>query len=191
MRPPRAALTAFVLLCVVANRASADLIVSLQATTQAENGVLRYSYSLTNDNASTMNVIAYDVAVDTSANLASIMGPVGWLALYVSGDLDISWQSPDPAYDLLPGNSYSFSFTSTLSPESNTYTVLGIDPDSPDFQFSSGMTLSPATSSVPEPRTLALAFLTALCLVIRELWTRSSSRNRGSDVAQQAEPWAL
>lgn len=158
----------------------AQLITSVQATVLPDNGLYGYRYVLTNDSVSTLNAIAFGVAVDTSADLSTITCPLGWLPLYNFGDTDISWQSPDAAYDLLPGSSYTFSFLSALPPGSNTYTVLGIDPNSSDFDFNSGVTSSPAPASVPEPGTLELSLVIAGCFGLRWLWVHRKSTTPAS-----------
>lgn len=157
------ALVSSTLFCVPATT-SAGLITSFSVEIAPIAGQLEYIYLLSNLQTSTLSVIDLSIDVDVAAGLASITSPIGWVASYNDGDSFISWQSSDVLFDLQPGGTDVFTFRSDLPPSKQGFSILGIDENSPDFDFNDGLIDTPTSvaSSVPEP--LSILHLFAACL---------------------------
>ena len=83
-----------------------------------------YSYTLTNDLSSTLNVEGLSFAIASDAGLQSIIGPIGWDIIYFPGDTLVTWESSDiSAYFITPGLSETFSFLSRLDSAQQPYLV--------------------------------------------------------------------
>jgi len=165
MRPRyTATLYAAVISLLGSGSAFGDFIINLQASvTQDASGLYAYSYTLENLSTNGESALAFRIDVAPEADLISIIGPAVWSITYTSGDTLVVWESDDEPFDLTPGNSATFSFTSILGPDTRDYAVLGFDGSS--FLSNRGQTISPGVSAVPEPSTLTLVGTGALGLI--------------------------
>ncbi len=148
-------LAALALLLSVAGSVSArgDLVTTLSATaTEIDSGLFRYEYTLTNELSSTLSVTDFFLDVSPFADLQAITAPVGFIISYSAGDPDITFSSPEAAFDILPGSFGLFSFESLIGPKSAAFLVRGLGETS--FGENSGFTLTP--SAVPEPLSVGL-----------------------------------
>ncbi|WP_165075748.1 hypothetical protein [Paludisphaera rhizosphaerae] len=159
---PRFTKSAFLILlglCALTSTARADLILSVDvATSAASNGRTLYTYTVQNLATSTATLASFGVQVAQAADLADVTGPVGWDVDYVVGDASIFWTSSAESYDLAPGGSLVFGFTSVLTPGAQPFAGIGFEPNG-DFVFVDGMTTGPlnAGAAVPEPASVVLA----------------------------------
>lgn len=152
-------LAALILAVTVAGLAPAraDLITTLSETTLLEGGLFRFDFTLTNAMTSTLPVTDFFIEVSPFANLQSLSAPTGFIISYLPGDPDVTFSSPDPMFDLLPGRTGLFSFTSAIGPGQATFLARGTDGTT--IRENTGLTLSP--NAVPEPSSLLLGALGA------------------------------
>lgn len=128
-----------------------------QITTPVSGNLFRYDYTLTNDPSSTLPITDFFIDVSPDADLQSLSAPAGFIISYSPGDLDVSFSSPDPSSDILPGASGLFSFTSVIGPALAPFLVRGAD--GAVIEENTGMTISPR--AVPEPSSLLLGAIGA------------------------------
>jgi hypothetical protein len=155
-------------LIIGGSSADAGLITSLDVTqSPAPGGLTRYEYTFTNTAASTIPAFALAINVAPTANLQVIEQPLGWEALYNSGDTEIVWTSSDEAFDLLANSSARFAFASALGPVLQDSLAAGIDPSGPALVFDAGITLAPGVTpnaGVPEPSAVHLGAIGILTI---------------------------
>ena len=142
--------TLFILASAAPARATFDTSVTGTAVQQS-GGFFLYTYAVTNLATSTTNVAEFDISVLQSANLAAITTPTGFLSLYTAGDSFIQFSSTDAMFDVKPGVTVSFSFTSFLPPVLGPNLVRGFNADG-SLASNTGRTLAP----VPEPASVVL-----------------------------------
>jgi lipopolysaccharide/colanic/teichoic acid biosynthesis glycosyltransferase len=117
-----------------------------------------YQYTVTNQGQSTdLEAFSFLLNVAPDSSLSAISGPPGWDLTYSSGDPVVSWDSPSPVFDLLPGATVQYSFLSPLGPGPQDFIALGSDATATVFGDAQGTVLGP--SAVPEPSTLTLSLL--------------------------------
>jgi hypothetical protein len=158
-------LSSFVLLVgtLTSGVARGGFLTTLQVTViETTSGSYQYNYTIDNTSASTLPAVEFTLSVDPAANLQSPFGPSNWIITYDPGNQVIDWASPSSADGVLAGESATFGFTSALPPLTQSYSVLGINDTTGDVGFTVGMILSPGSSSVPEPSSLALLVMGAL-----------------------------
>ena len=149
-----------VMFALSANVARADFLTNVTETvTPQAGGEFLYSYTVSNLPTSTFNIGEFDLNVSTDAALSSIKNPIGFLALYTTGDSFISFASTDPTTDITASSSGVFSFQSLDTPGLQDNLVRSFDGTSPS---NGGQTLAPLRA-VPEPASLALCGLGAVC----------------------------
>ena len=163
-------LTAFFSVFLLAAGAKGDLITTLDVAVSPNGPAYLYGYTLTNDSASDLNVILVSIDIADSASLTGLSGPTGWDIVYQLGDTTVTWESPDPLFNLLPGNSFQFEFSSILPPDLQDFILLGIDNSATNFAFNTGRIASPSSRAVPEPSSLlALGYGLLFLIAAREL----------------------
>ena len=144
--------------------ANADFIATVLAReTPAGGGLTLYQYTVANTAQSTISAYAFALTIDKGANLQTITSPTGWSPDYTVGGTTITWST---ATALTPGNSAVFSFDSAEPPSSLPYQVTGFNPTTIQFFPSTGTTLAPGASAVPEPASLLLATTGAFGLLV-------------------------
>ncbi len=144
---------------VVESPANAGLVVDVSTTTTLRtDGVYDYRYTVANSPTSTVGVAEFDLNTSTIANLGSIVGPTGFLALYTPGDSFIQFlstvSSTGSNSDIAPGSSGIFSFSSIVGPSLSVNLARGFDNSGAPVE-TAVTTLTP--TAVPEPSTLILA----------------------------------
>jgi hypothetical protein len=164
-----AALIGLTLIVGAAATARGDFITTLTVVQDtAPDGLFRYTYTLSNDAASTQTVNLFQLDVAPDANLQAITNTVDWDVTYASGASTIIWTSaflPDfTTNDLDPGTTGLFSFESAFGPDDLPFLIGGRDPTGGLGATSEGFILSPA--AVPEPMGLALLAIGASVLLI-------------------------
>jgi len=172
-----------VLVSAMSTGASADLIISLDATaTPAGGGLTRYEYAVTNEATSTLAFIQFQLATSPGANPGMITGPDGWDISFDDVFSVLSWTSFVPATDIFPGHSATFSFVSPLPPGDQEYSAAGFDDATGEGQVLYGITTGPTTTTaaVPEPSSLvslALGVATyGVAFGLRRIFRRDRSR---------------
>jgi hypothetical protein len=176
---PRLALLALTIcLAAPASGARAGILLSLSATTSpSPGGRTLYEYTLWNQEASTVPIAALGIYVDAPADLADIVGPTGWDVDYSRGDTSIYWASSDERYDLQPGATALFQFTSALPAVTQPFEAMGFDAVDGSLVLHDGETHAPGVASaVPEPAGIVSLGLGALVLVGYLARTRRRSR---------------
>jgi hypothetical protein len=161
--------------------ARADLITSLtpEITPQA-GGRLHYTYMLSNSGSSDIGVVALNLAIPEDADLQSLFGPAGWDILYAPGDTVVSWESPAPSLDIIPGTFGVFGFTSPLAPGADEFSILGFDDSTFRLESNTGFVAAPSDAvPVPEPGSLVLLSAGIVCLLGHQ-WRRSQDTAAGS-----------
>jgi hypothetical protein len=143
----------------------ADFITSLSVNVSAKRGAHEYDYTLSNSIQSTVSAYVLALSVDVGADLQSIVIPTGWDVSYNVGGTSITWSAPSDPLAIAPGFSAAFGFTSAEPPLTGNYDVTGFDPDQFQFYDNPGTTLSPGTSSVPEPSALLLLAVGGLSVI--------------------------
>lgn len=130
----------------------AALATVVGTSSQVSPGIWEYSYEITNDFSSTLDVWSFDLDLLFQVLILNITSPTGWFStpdpsvLPVYTDF-ISWYTP-PGFGLYYGDSLSgFTFQTNLppAPDMATYTLT-------DDTTQTGSTVGPT----PEPATLAL-----------------------------------
>jgi len=143
----------------------ADFITDLSPNVTPQAGVYQYAYTLTNSAQSTVSAYALALAVDSGANLQSVLSPTGWDATYNPGDTSITWSAPSDLLAISPGSSADFSFISAEPPVLGDYQAIGFAPIFFQFYTNPGTTSVPGTSSVPEPSSLILLGIGSVALI--------------------------
>jgi hypothetical protein len=136
-------------------RANADFIATLSVDIADQpQGMFLYTYTLSVSPFSSLSSDGFDVSVDVSANLTSIINNVpGWDTFYETGDPSIGFGAEEFSPFLMPGNSAVFSFSSPLAPVLQDFTMFGSDVTGQSSDSISGQILSPSIS-VPEPTSM-------------------------------------
>lgn len=143
--------------------ARGDLIFTLSAqVTHEADATYLYEYELFVSPDSTLGASTLALGVSPLADPMALTGPDGWDTSFSALDGLILFQSPDAMFDIGPGLTGSFTYSSFFGPASMPYTVIGIDPDSETVVEGSGLV---ATAAVPEPSSLSLSGAGALCLL--------------------------
>lgn len=157
----------------IAPVACAGLITSLSVeVSPGAGGQFRYDYTLTNESTSDLPVIGFALDIAATADLTNLIGPSGWNVSYSTGDTVISWESPDPSTDLLPGFGAVFSFLSPLEPGLSDYLILGLDENTGRFETNFGQIAGPgpSISTIPEPSSILLACIGLLGFIGLTRW---------------------
>ena len=163
----------FIIASAAPARATFDTSVTATVTQQT-GGIFLYSYSVANLATSTTNISEFDIDVATTANLASIMTPTGFLSLYTPGDTFIQFLSTDVPFDVKPGNAVVFSFTSLLGALLQPDLVRGYNADG-SLASNAGRALAP----VPEPSSVILMGAGGALLLV-------AARRRGRLLSESA-----
>ena len=113
----------------------AQLDIDLQVDITEENGIYNYVYTLANDLLSFQSLNSFLLDTGSGAEVLDISGPENWVVEYLESEPNlqasfITGVSADgetcgatTAFDVQPGNSVSFSITSTWAPEDKEYIV--------------------------------------------------------------------
>jgi len=141
---------------LIASTASADFVTTVtSAQTTTPGGPLLYEYTLYNNASSDLSAANFTLFVDPHADLHSISQPLGWRDIgYTSGDGTITWESTGSSFDIHPGGSLVFSFTSILAPSLQDYVTTGISDSPPHLETDGGQIASPGVASIPEPTSM-------------------------------------
>jgi PEP-CTERM motif len=154
--------------------ASADYVVFGTQTSQPNGTDFNYMITLTNASTSTMNVgtfwFSWVPGQDFMTNSPiSEISPTGWTEMVTHAGINdgfaIQWVASSAAFDLTPGNSLTFGFTSAetpaqlagnsqffpATPEGTAFVYSGRPFSDAGFQF----VVTPLTS-VPEPSSMLL-----------------------------------
>ena len=145
----------------------AAFMTTVTATVTAQGTGFLYSYTLANSVNSTVGVTEFDIDMVPTADLTALTAPTGFLALYTPGDTFIQFLSTAAAFDIAPGASGVFSFTSLVTPGLAVNVTRGFDPTGAPAE-----NLSRTFAPVPEPSSLVLFGLGLAALPI----LRSSRR---------------
>lgn len=149
----------------IAIRAGTITINLLPSITGPSGGLFSYSYSVTNNISSSENLFSF--ALGEAGPLISIVSPPGWTFDDLSSPGFIIWTSQDQSFDLTPGSTDFFGFSSSLPAGTQQFLGFGSDPifGFPTGDLDQGSTVGPTVSSVPEPSASGLV-LTGLLLVV-------------------------
>ena len=154
---------ALLLLAVGSAPARAELLVSLTTTVAPQGGGIDlYRYQVANSATSTVGVSEFDISVDSAANLGAITQPAGFISIYTAGASEIDFLSTGSAFDIAPGATAFFSFSSAEGPGVGSYLFQSFDSSSTG-NVQTGFTVAP----VPEPSALAMTALGLAALACR------------------------
>lgn len=154
--------------------ARADFVVAIQSEVTQFNLQYFYKYTITNLHNSTLNVIAFSLVVDESADLDNIVVPEHWTITYTPGSALLSAESSDSSTDIVPGGIGVISFFSHLAPVKKVYAIDGADQSFTDFDAISGFIDGPGVSIIPEPASI-IPFGTGLVAFAGFAWRRRVS----------------
>jgi hypothetical protein len=174
--PPKSILLAsavLLLLSLTPISSRAGFVTTVTPSVTFAGGLYTYSYNVMNSPTSTVGVSEFDVSVDPGANLGSLTNPSGFLALYTTGDPAVEFLSTDPTFDIAPGASGLFSFTSMFGPTTQADLVRGFDTTMGTVVENAGSTLAP----VPEASSVVLFGLGLASMIgfrARSLGSRST-----------------
>ncbi|MBP3954752.1 hypothetical protein J8F10_05570 [Gemmata sp. G18] len=155
-------LAALATVCASNAPARAGFIVTVSDQVTANPGGYIYEYTLTVDALSDLSATDFALDIAPGADLTNISIPTGWSVAYTSGDSLIYWFAPlDGSFDVSPGSSATFSFTSAFGPESKAYSSFGYNSGTGDFAFADGVVASPGSvpGVQPTPGPTALVML--------------------------------
>jgi hypothetical protein len=180
--------------------ASADYVVFGTQTSQPNGSNFDYTITLTNASTSTLNVgtfwFSWVPGQDFMSNAPvsnSEISPTGWAEIVThAGNNDgfaIQWVASNASFDLTPGHSLTFGFTSAETPAqlAGNSQLFPAFPEGTSFVYS-GAPFSDAGhqfvvtqgASVPEPSSLLLTLLGSLALVFSQAASGSSIRRKRS-----------
>ncbi len=154
-------LAALATVCASNAPARAGFVVAVSDQVTASPGGYLYEYTLTVDALSDLPATDFALDIAPGAGLTNISVPTGWSVAYTSGDSLIYWFAPfDGSFDVAPGSSAVFSFTSAFAPESQAYSSFGYNPGTGDFAFANGVVAAPGADPgahpTPEPAALMM-----------------------------------
>lgn len=149
----------------------AEFLVDIASTVQQDSpDSWKYNYVVTNHSTMGERVYVLDVNFGIDVSISGITAPTDWTIFFNPGDSGVSWLSDDPARDILPGMSASFSMLGNAGPDNHVAVASGEDDQGGGVTFTAFVKGPGPGVEVPEPSSFASLVVGALlsaCLYLR------------------------